>query len=416
MSGENEFPAILYNLLGSEDYLSLGLLLLAAAISYVVARFILGRLLKKATKLTETKWDDTLANWGVFGHLAYFAPALVLYLGIDQYPAIAGVGRRIISAYVAINVVVVLNRLLSAGQDIYLLSAVSEKRPIKAFVQLAKLVLWVIGMVVVVSALLDKSPWGILTGIGALAAVLILVFRDTILSFVANIQIHTGDIVREGDWIEVPECGADGDVIEIALHTVKVRNFDKTIVTIPTHKLIDDSFKNWRGMQDTGGRRIKRSLLIDQTSVRFCDDGMMARLRCIRLLKPYLKAKEMEIESANAGLADSGDNQLPVNRRTLTNFGTFRAYVKAYLDENAKVRADLTVMVRQLPPTSEGLPLEIYSFSNDTDWVAYEGIQADIFDHLLASLSDFDLRVFQTPTGRDFQKLQRRVNSPNDAS
>jgi miniconductance mechanosensitive channel len=416
MSGENEFPAILYNWLGSEDYLSLGLLLLAAAASYVVVRFVLGRLLKKATKLTETKWDDILANRGVFGHLAYLAPALVLYLGIDQYPDIADVVRRIISAYVAINVVVILNRLLSAGEDIYLLSPVSEKRPIKAFVQLAKLVFWVIGMVVVVSALLDKSPWGILTGIGALAAVLILVFRDTILSFVANIQIHTGDIVREGDWIEMPECGADGDVIEIALHTVKVRNFDKTIVTIPTHKLIDGSFKNWRGMQDTGGRRIKRSLLIDQTSVRFCDDGMMERLHRIRLLKPYLKAKQMEIESANAGLADSGENQLPVNRRSLTNFGTFRAYVKAYLDENTKVRADLTVMVRQLAPTSEGLPLEIYSFSNDTDWVAYEGIQADIFDHLLASLPDFDLRVFQIPTGRDLQMLQSRVNSTSDAN
>ena len=416
MSGENEFPSILYNWLGSEDYLSLGLLLLAAAVSYVVVRFILGRLLKKATKLTETKWDDILVSRGVFGQLAYLAPALVLYLGIDQYPGIADVVRRIISAYVAINVVIILNRLLSAGQDIYLLSAVSEKRPIKAFVQLAKLVFWVIGMVVVVSALLDKSPWGILTGIGALAAVLILVFRDTILSFVANIQIHTGDIVRKGDWIEMPECGADGDVIEIALHTVKVRNFDKTIVTIPTHKLIDGSFKNWRGMQDTGGRRIKRSLLIDQTSVRFCDDGMMARLHRIRLLKPYLKAKQMEIESANTGLADSGDNQLPVNRRSLTNFGTFRAYVKAYLDENTKVRADLTVMVRQLAPTSEGLPLEIYSFSNDTDWVTYEGIQADIFDHLLAALPDFDLRVFQTPTGRDLQMLQRRVNAPNDAN
>ena len=416
MSGENEFPAILYNWLGSEDYISLGLLLLATAASYVVVRFVLGRLLKKATKLTETKWDDILVSRGVFGQLAYLAPALVLYLGIDQYPGIADVVRRIISAYVAINAVIILNRLLSAGQDIYQLSAVSEKRPIKAFVQLAKLVFWIIGMVVVVSALLDKSPWGILTGIGALAAVLILVFRDTILSFVANIQIHTGDIVRKGDWIEMPECGADGDVIEIALHTVKVRNFDKTIVTIPTHKLIDGSFKNWRGMQDTGGRRIKRSLLIDQTSVRFCDDGMMARLHRIRLLKPYLNAREMEIESANAGLADSGDNQLPVNRRTLTNFGTFRAYVKAYLDENANVRDDLTVMVRQLAPTSEGLPLEIYSFSNDTDWVAYEGIQADIFDHLLASLPDFDLRVFQTPTGRDLQMLQSRVNSTSDAN
>jgi len=416
MSSESEFSSIFSDIFGSENYLSLGFLLVAVAVSYVVARFILGRVLNKATKLTETKWDDTLADWGVFGQLAYLAPALVLYLGIDQYPAIADVVRRIISAYVAINVVIILNRLLSAGQDIYMLSPVAEKRPIKAFVQLAKLVFWVIGMVVVVSALLDKSPWGILTGIGALAAVLILVFRDTILSFIANIQIHTGDLVREGDWIEVPECGADGDVIEIGLHTVKVRNFDKTIVTIPTHKLIAESFKNWRGMQDAGGRRIKRSLLIDQTSVRFCDDGMMARLHRIRLLKPYLNSKQIEINSANAGLADSGDNQLSVNRRSLTNFGSFRAYVKAYLDKNAKVRADLTVMVRQLPPTSEGLPLEIYSFSNDTDWVAYEGIQADIFDHLLASLSDFDLRVFQTPTGRDLQMLQSRANTTGDAS
>jgi miniconductance mechanosensitive channel len=259
--------------------------------------------------------------------------------------------------------------------------------------------------------LLDKSPLGILGGIGALTAILILVFRDTILSLVASIQLVAEDLVRRGDWIEMPDFGADGEVIDIALHTVKVQNWDKTIITIPTYKLIDGSFQNWRGMSEAGGRRIKRSLLIDQASVRFCDDALMEKFRRIRRLEPYLEAKRKELKRANAGVDD--DDGLPLNHRILTNLGTFRAYIAAYLEENAKLRKDMTFMVRQLPPSPDGLPLEIYVFTNDTKWVNYEGIQADIFDHLLAAMSYFDLRVFQHPTGHDLHRLQQRSKAAN---
>ncbi len=262
-----------------------------------------------------------------------------------------------------------------------------------------------------ISVLLDKSPWGILGGIGALSAILILVFRDTILSLLASIQLVGNDLIDLNDWIEVPECGADGSVIDISLYTIKVQNWDRTIVAIPTSKLIDGSFKNWRGMSESGCRRIKRSLLIDQTSVRFCDQDLIEKLWRLHRLRPYLEAKKKELEDVSASLEVNGHDPLPLNRRALTNLGTFRAYVVAYLEESAKVHDEMTLMVRQLAPSPEGLPLEIYSFSNETDLARYEGIQSDIFDHLLSVLPYFDLRVFQVPSGHDFQALAGRFAS-----
>jgi miniconductance mechanosensitive channel len=253
--------------------------------------------------------------------------------------------------------------------------------------------------------MLDQSPWLLISGLGAVTAVLLLIFKDTILSFLASLHIVMYDLVRVGDWIEMPKYDADGDVIDIALHTVKVQNWDKTITTIPTYKLIEDSFKNWRGMQESGGRRIKRHLLIDQKSVKFCDEEMVERFKKIQLLSPYLNQKKEEIEVFNK--EHNIDTSVLINGRRMTNLGTFRAYVTAYLKGNELISKDMTFLVRQLQPTPEGLPLEIYVFSRDTAWANYEAIQADIFDHLLAAISFFDLRVFQRPSGYDLEMIEK---------
>jgi miniconductance mechanosensitive channel len=265
-------------------------------------------------------------------------------------------------------------------------------------VQIAKLVLYIVGGIVVVATLIDRSPLIFLSGIGAMTAVLLLIFRDTILSFVASLQLASYDLVRVGDWIEVPQFGADGDVIDIALHTIKVQNWDKTITTIPTHKLIEGSFKNWRGMSESGGRRIKRAMHVDMATIHFLDDDEMERFGRFDLLRDYIAAKRTELEASRS---DAG-SEMPANTRRLTNIGTFRAYAANYLRHHPKIHRGMTLMVRQLPPTPDGLPLEVYAFSSDTNWTRYEGIQADIFDHLLAIAPEFGLRVFQHPSGRDF--------------
>jgi miniconductance mechanosensitive channel len=393
--------------LAEDPILFFGALLGVAIATYVVMRLLLVPVLKGLTERSRTEWDDILAGKGVLFWLALLGPALVLYFGAGYAPEYTEIWRRIILAGIVVIGGGILDRVLSAALDIYGLYPFSKKRPIKALIQLLKLGVYIVGAVTVIAVLLGKSPLAIVGSIGVMTAVLILVFKDTILSLIANIQLVANDLVRRGDWIEVAEFGADGEVIDITLHTVKVRNWDNTIVTIPTYKLVDGSFQNWRGMSESGGRRVKRSLLIDQTSVRFCDGELIERFRRIRRLRPYLEAKQEELELANTSLGGSENGQLPLNRRALTNLGTFRAYVVAYLNENPKLRDDMTVMVRQRPPTPNGLPLEVYVFSKDTKLVDYEGVQADIFDHLLAALPYFDLRLFQCPTGEDLQTLKR---------
>lgn len=384
------------------------LMLLVAAMGFVAAHWWLAWYLNKAIERSRSHWDDILRKNGVFRWLANLAPALVIYFGVGVY-SFSSEARRIILACLVIIATIVVNRLLSSALGIYQLYPVSKTHPIKGYVQLTKLLLYVIGTVATISVLLDKSPWGILGGIGALTAVLILVFRDTLLSLVATIHLTANDLLHRGDWIEVPECGTDGEVIDITLHTVKVQNWDKTIATVPTAQLMAGSFKNWRKMREGGGRRIKRSLLIDQRSVRICDDELLKQLTSISRLRPYLEAKEEELIHAR-DQSESGDGSHPLNRRVLTNLGIFRAYVNAYLEENKKVHDDMTFVVRQLPPSPEGLPLEVYVFSTDTDLADYEKVQADIFDHLLAAVPFFDLRVFQHPTGHDLRMLRERVS------
>tara|TARA_S200000501_G_scaffold315939_1_gene308497 strand:+ start:1508 stop:2338 length:831 start_codon:yes stop_codon:yes gene_type:complete len=275
----------------------------------------------------------------------------------------------------------------------------------KSYLQVLKLIVNLFGIIIFVAVLSGNSPFYLLSGIGALTAVLMLIFKDTILSLVSSIQISSNDLFKVGDWVEAPQFGADGDVIDIALHTIKIQNWDKTISIIPTHKLVDSSFKNWRGMSDSGGRRIKRSIKIDMNSIKFCSEEMIEKYKNINILSEYISNKVKEINEHNKENSIGINTQ--INGRSLTNIGTFRSYVESYLKNNKNIHDGMTFLVRQLSPQSDGVPIEIYVFSNDTNWVNYESIQSDIFDHLLAIIPEFDLRVFQNPTGKDFSDFSR---------
>jgi len=297
-----------------------------------------------------------------------------------------------------------LDSVLLAIREVYSSSQMASRRPIRGYTDAIKIIAYVMAGIFIISIMTDKSPWGILSILGGFTVVLMLIFKDTILGFVASIQLSGHDMVRVGDWIEMPKYGADGDVIDVTIHTVKVRNWDKTITTIPTYGLVTDAFKNWRGMSESGGRRIKRSLHIDVNSITFCTDEMLERFEKFALLKGYLQQKKEEIKSYN--IEHNVDASQLINGRRQTNIGVFRAYIVAYLKNHPKIhQTTMTFLVRHLEPTSHGLPVQIYVFSNDQAWANYEAIQADIFDHLVAAAPEFDLRIFQNPTGYDFSNI-----------
>ena len=287
--------------------------------------------------------------------------------------------------------------LLSAVNDIYLTTRRAENKPIKGYLQIVKIFFFIMGCIVILGILMGKSPWVFVSGLGAMTAILLLIFKDTILSLIASLQISFNDLIKIGDWLSVPQYNADGDVIDIALHTIKIQNWDKTISVIPTHKLIEGTFKNWRGMQESGGRRIKRAVHIDISSIKFCDDIMLQKFMKFQLLQQYLTARLTEIKEYNT--KNKIDTSEIVNGRNLTNVGVFRRYILEYLSNHPHVKKDMTFLIRQLAPGSTGLPIEIYVFSDDIEWVNYEAIQADIFDHILAVVPQFGLKVFQYPTG-----------------
>ncbi len=386
----------------------LAALSIAAFVGSWVTRKILLRVVTRVAEASPVQWDDLLIEHGVLTRLAHVVPALIVYVGVDAVPILSDDVVRVVGnvalSYVVLTVALAAGRLLNALNGLYETRAAerARQRPIKGYLQLAKLLLFIVSAVLVIAILIERSPLLLLSGLGAMTAVLMLVFKDTILSLVAAVQLSSHDMLRVGDWIEMPALNADGDVIDIALHTVKVQNWDKTITTIPTHRLISESFKNWRGMQESGGRRIKRSLLIDQASVRFLGPAEIRRMRRFMLLDDYLDGKQRELDEHNAALEAAGKD--PINSRRVTNIGTFRAYVAAYLRAHPGVNQDMTMMVRQLAPGPTGLPLEIYCFTATIKWVPYEGIQADIFDHLLALLPEFDLRLFQQPGGSDIMR------------
>jgi miniconductance mechanosensitive channel len=335
-------------------------------------------------------------------------PALVVFVGVTFVPGLPEVAvqlmRNVAMGYMVLMLTLALTAMLSAANMIYSATPVAKDRPLKGFVQLVQIVIWIFGGVMIIAAVLDRSPLLLLSGFGAMTAILLLVFKDTILSLVASVQLTAQDMVRVGDWIEMPQFGADGDVVDVQLHTVKVQNWDKTITTIPTHRLITDSFKNWRGMSQSGGRRIKRSIFIDVSSIRFQTQDEVTHFRRFALLKDYIENKTQELADYNENLPTKVDSE--VNTRRLTNVGTLRAYAFNYLKNHPRISKDKTLIVRHLSSGPEGLPIEIYCFTNTTEWDVYEGIQSDIFDHMLAIVPEFGLRLFQKPAGSDLANLK----------
>jgi len=394
-------------------------LVLAVWLANFLTRSLLVRSIKRAVKVAPTQWDAALLGRGVITRLANVAPALVAYYGIELVTGlqagVIGVVRGVASAYVVVTIALALANLLNTFGSIYEQRDPerARARPIKGYLQVAKLVVYIMMGILIVATLFNRDPLLLLSGLGAMTAVLMLVFKDTLLSLVASVQLSTHDMLRVGDWIEMPQLNADGFAIDISLHTVKVQNWDKTITTIPTWRLISESYKNWRGMFESGGRRIKRSLHLDQASVRFLSQTECDRLRRFALIDDYLDRKRDEIEAFNSKLIAEGKD--PVNTRRVTNVGTFRAYVQAYLQNHAQIHQGMTLLVRQMQPGPSGMPLEIYCFTSTTAWTEYESIQSDIFDHLYAILPEFGLRVFQQPSGEDVQRVVSAWRDPANA-
>ena len=387
------------------------ILLLTALLGYVVAHRLLDIGLRAVAKYSTYTWSDALIKNGVGKRLAQLFPAFTIHMGVNFLPSIdSGLESfvmNVTSAYMMVVATITIIAVLNAANDIYESNPEARQRPIKGFIQLLQLAVVILGGLLFIAALLDQSPVLLLSGFGAMTAVLLLVFKDTLLSLVASVQLAAQDMVRVGDWIEVPQLGADGDVVDMELYTVTVQNFDKTITTIPTQRLITDSFKNWRGMSSSGGRRIKRALHIDASSIHFISEQDVNGYRRFSLLEDYLAGKNDELKKYNQTMvgatADESDDA--VNMRRLTNIGTFRAYAWRYLKEHPRIRKDMTLLVRQLAP-DDGIPIELYCFTNTVKWTEYEDIQADIFDHLLAIMPEFGLQLFQRPAGKEFSIRQ----------
>lgn len=437
----------------------LGIVIVAIIANWVTKKFIIA-ILKQVIKKSKNKYDDVFLQKKVFHNLSHIVPALIIYYAIplafiinkgtpqdtkEIYETIISVVQSMCYIYMIIAVLVVINSFLNALHEIYQQIATKKKitLSIKGYIQVVKIIFIIIGIILIIAILLDKKPGAIFAGLGALAAVIILVFRDTILGFVASIQLSAYKMMKPGDWISMPSRNADGDVIDISLSTVKVQNFDKTISTIPTYALVTESFTNWTGMQESGGRRIKRAVNIDMSSIKFCTPEMIEKFSKIHLLTEYIDQKQKELKEYNE--KNSIDNSVVVNGRRLTNIGTFRKYIEFYLknnlnmykkrtvfedgvetvqyvtDENKKrieekpgrFAEGMTMLVRQLKPTETGVPIEVYVFTSTTSWADYEGIQSDLFDHLLAIVPEFELRVFQNPTGADFRALKQSIEKAN---
>jgi miniconductance mechanosensitive channel len=392
--------------------------ILLAYLADRISKRLLLSTVKRFVKGTASQFDDLLLELNVFGRLAHLAPALTIYFAVEVIPglpevtvdgviqqsgSVEAVVQHIAAAVMVVLAVSAIGAFLTAVEKTYTNSGIGKGRPIGAYIQVGKIVLYVLAGIAVVATLLEQDLTVMLGGLGAFMAILLLVFKDTILSFVASLQMASYDLVRVGDWIEMSQFGADGDVTELSLHTVKVQNFDKTITAIPTHKLIEQPFKNWRGMQDSGGRRIKRSFYVDTNSIRFLTEDELDRLENFASLRDYIRKTRQEIADYNSEYSDDPD--LIVNARRMTNVGTMRAYLVGYLKNHPKIHKDMTLIVRQLAPTSEGLPIELYVFTNITGWGDYENIQSDIFDHIFSIVPEFGLRVFQGPAGSDFARL-----------
>ncbi len=391
-------------------YLTSIIMIIVLTLICVVANFITTRIILRLTthliRKSKFKWGNAFLERKLLHKLSHIVPAVIIYYFASFFPSFKVWIERMAHFYIVCIVIVALNTLLNAVNDIYQEYEISKVRPIKGIIQILKIVVFIVGGITLIAILKDKNPLLLLGGLGALSAVLMLIFKDSILGFVAGVQLASNDMVRVGDWIEMPKYDADGEVIDIALNTVKVQNWDKTITMIPSYAFISDSFKNWRGMQDTGGRRIMRSIYIDTTSIQFCTKDMLEDFKKIHHLTEYIEDKEKEIEEYNR--VNNGDGDTRVNGRHLTNVGTFRIYIYNYLKSHQLIHKELPIIVRQLEPAANGLPMQIYCFTNDTRWEVYEAIQADIFDHILSVVSEFNLRIFQNPSGHDLRSFSHK--------
>ena len=389
-----------------ETIIALLMVGLSIGLDYLCQAIFVGGM-KHYTRRSPHQWNTLLMKRRVIHHLIHILPGILIYyllpMAFVRGKEMLEFSQKVCAVYIIVAVLLTINGLLLVMLDVYNMKDKQKNRPLKGFVQVLQVLLFFIGGIIVVSVLIGKSPMTLFAGLGASAAVLMLVFKDSILGFVAGVQLSANDMLRIGDWIALPGGVANGVVEEITLNTVKIRNWDETISTVPPYTLVNNSFQNWRGMRESGGRRVKRSINIDMTSVRFCTPEMLAKYRKIQLLKDYVEQTEEVIEKYNA---ENGiDNSILVNGRRQTNLGVFRAYLTAYLKSLPDVNQELTCMVRQLQPTDRGIPIELYFFCALKDWVPYEGVQADVFDHVLAIIPEFDLQVFQSPSGRDFQRI-----------
>lgn len=380
---------------------------LLAILSYLFAFRLLGRGLDYLAKSTESKYDDIIIRRTRPRRIALAVPFLVLYLYAYLIPDAEEFIQNVMLFIFLWIGILTLNGLLDAVNDIYELRRGTTGAAIKGYLDIIKIINLLFGAILSISIYTGRSPIALLAGLGAITAVLLLIFQDTILSFVASLQISANDLVVEGDWLEVPTFDADGEVVDITLHQIKIQNWDKTISVVPTYKLLESSYKNWRGMSESGGRRIKRAINIDIHSIRFCDERMLEHFKRFELVRDYIENElnniRQRLEARGADMSD------PVNAPRLTNAGIYLAYINAYLNNHPRIRKDMTVLVRQLDPSPTGLPIEIYVFTNTTEWEEYEAIQAEIFDHLLAVVPEFELRVFQEPSGSDFESLVKSI-------
>jgi miniconductance mechanosensitive channel len=390
------------------DYSGFIILIVLSILVFILTRYLTERYIHRLAARSSSTWDDALVKRRFFKRLAYLVPAIFIHKGsefvIPDYPAVLAIVQLVVKVYIYSVLLLAVLAGLNAFHDWYTSLDKYKDRPVKGFIQVIKVVFISIFVIILITLIfVGRKDFGWLAGLGAFSAVLLLVFKDPILGFVGGITLTINDMLRIGDWIEMPKYGADGNVIEVTITTVKVQNFDKTITTIPTYALVSDSYKNWRGMEESGGRRIKRAVLIDMNSIRFCTHEMLERFQQFEYVADYVRETEMEVQQYNE--EHRVDNTRLLNGRRQTNIGVFRAYLLGYLRNNPAIRQDMSFMVRHLPPSENGLPVEIYVFTNEQEWVKYETVIADIFDHVLAAVSHFDLAIFQNPSGSDFGKL-----------
>lgn len=398
---------------GISDFITV---LLISVIIYYITKFFIIRVLKRIAVRTASHWDDALLEYKVFQRMAFLIPGILVYQAIDvtldEFPRFIPVALKLTNLYIIVIFLLIINSFLNAVYAMYQRSEFALYHPIKGYIQIGKIVVFIVVFLLILSLLFNQSPLFMLTGLGAFSAVLLLIFKDPILGFVGGIQLSANDMVRQGDWISMPKYGADGTVLEISLTTVKVQNFDNTISTLPTYSLVSESFQNYRGMKESGVRRMKRSISVDMSSVKFCTREMLNKFRKINILQEYIDRTEAELENYN--LENNIDNSVFVNGRRQTNIGVFRAYLEEYLAQHPLVNNKSDQLVRQLQPNSLGIPIEVYAFIKETEWVRFEKTQSDIFDHILAIVPQFELRVFQSPTGEDLRQSNAVYFDRND--